>query len=82
VADKLPVDLKGVIISEVKGSGWAALGGLGTGDILLSIDGQPTDSIKTLKTQLEALEKEKRTPFVFFVKRGLTTRFVELEPSW
>jgi hypothetical protein len=55
---------------------------LGTGDILLSIDGQPTDSIKTLKTQLEALEKEKRTPFVFFVKRGLTTRFVELEPSW
>jgi serine protease Do len=82
VADKLPADLKGVIISEVKGSGWAALGGLGTGDILLSIDGQPTDSIKTLKTQLEALEKEKRTPFVFFVKRGLTTRFVELEPSW
>ena len=82
VADKLPADLKGVIISEVKGSGWAALGGLRTGDILLSIDGQATDCIKTLKSQLEVLEKDKRSPFVFFVKRGLTTRYVELEPSW
>ncbi len=82
VADKLPADLKGVIISEVKSSGWAALGGLGTGDILLAIDGQPTDCIKTLKTQLETLEKEQRCPFVLFVKRGLITRFIELEPSW
>lgn len=82
VAEKLPADLKGVIIAEVKGSGWAALGNLGTGDILLSIDGQPTDCVKTLKAQLEKLEKEKRSRFVFFVKRGLVTRYLELEPSW
>ena len=68
------------IITE--SSGWASLGGLSNGDILISIDGEPTDSIKTLKTQLEKLEKEKRSPFVFFVKRGLVTRYIELEPSW
>jgi serine protease Do len=82
VADKLPESLKGVIVTEVKGSGWAALGQVYNGDIILSIDGQPTDSIKTLKAQLEALEKAKKSPFVFYVKRGITTRYLELEPSW
>lgn len=82
LSEDLPADFKGVIINNVKGSGWASLGGLVSGDILISIDGQPTDSIKTLKTQLETLQKEHRSPFVFFVKRGLTTRYVELEPSW
>lgn len=82
VTQNLAADFKGVVIAELKGSGWAALGGLATNDILLSIDGQPTDSVKTLKAQLEVLEKEKRSPFVFFVKRGLTTRFVEIEISW
>lgn len=82
LSDDLPADFKGVIISNVKNSGWASLGGLVSGDILISIDGQPTDSIETLKTQLETLEQEKRSPFVFFVKRGLVTRYIELEPSW
>lgn len=82
ISENLPDDFKGVIISEVKSSGWASLGGLGNGDILISIDGAPTDCIKTLKTQLEKLEKDKRSPFVLFVKRGLVTRYIELEPSW
>ncbi|MCF7675516.1 MAG: PDZ domain-containing protein [Akkermansiaceae bacterium] len=82
ISEALADDFKGVMITEVKNSGWAALGGLRTGDILMAIDGQPTDSIKTLKAQLETLEKDQRCPFVFFVKRGLVTRYVELEPSW
>ena len=82
ISEKLPDNLQGVLITEVKSSGWAALGGLANGDILMSIDGKPTDSIKTLKTQLEELEKSKRSPFVLFVKRGIHTRYVELEPSW
>ena len=82
ISENLPEDFKGVFINEVKSSGWASLGGLTNGDILIAIDGEPTDSIKTLKAQLEKLEKEKRSPFVFFVKRGLVTRYIELEPSW
>ena len=82
ITEKLPDTLQGVLITEVKGSGWAALGGLANGDILMSIDGKATDSIKTLKAQLDELEKSKRSPFVLFVKRGITTRYVELEPSW
>jgi len=82
ISEKLPDDLQGVLITEVKSSGWAALGGLANGDILMSLDGKPTDSIKTLKVQLEELEKSKRSPFVLFVKRGIHTRYIELEPSW
>jgi len=82
ISDKLPDSLQGVLVTEVKSSGWAALGGLANGDILMSIDGKVTDSIKTLKSQLEELEKSKRSPFVLFVKRGINTRYVELEPSW
>ena len=82
ISDKLPDSLQGVLVTEVKSSGWAALGGLANGDILMSIDGKVTDSIKTLKSQLEELEKSNRSPFVLFVKRGINTRYVELEPSW
>jgi serine protease Do len=82
ISDKLPDDLQGVLITEVKNSGWAALGGLANGDILISIDDQPTPSIQTLKSQLEVLEKSKRSSFVLFIKRGITTRYIELEPTW
>ncbi|MEI6675438.1 MAG: PDZ domain-containing protein [Verrucomicrobiota bacterium] len=82
ISDKLPDDLQGVLITEVKNSGWAALGGLANGDILMSIGDKSTDSIKTLKTQLEELEKAKCSLFVLFVKRGIHTRYIELEPTW
>lgn len=82
VREKLPDDLKGVFITAVVPSGWAGLAGLSNEDILLSLDGKPVDSIATLKTILDDLEKNKRTPFVLFVRRGITTRYIELEPTW
>lgn len=82
VSEKLPEDLKGVLITATIPAGWAALGGLYTGDIVLAIDGKPVDSIDTLKVILADVEKEKRSPIVFFVRRGITTRYVELEPAW
>ncbi|MGC4015582.1 MAG: PDZ domain-containing protein [Luteolibacter sp.] len=82
VREKLPDDLKGVLVTAVTPSGWAGLGGLSNEDILLSLDGKPVDSIANLKTILDDLEKTKRTPFVMFVRRGITTRYIELEPTW
>jgi len=82
VSEKLPDDFKGVLITAITPAGWAALGGLSSGDLLVSIDGKSTDSIETLKTILADLEKNRRSPIVFFVRRGITTRFIELEPSW
>lgn len=82
VSEKLPADFQGVLITAVTPAGWAALGGLDAGDYLISLDGKPTDSIKTLKPILADLEKKLRSPVVCFIRRGITTRYVELEPSW
>jgi serine protease Do len=82
VSEKLPDDFKGVLITAVTPAGWAALGGLSAGDILVSLDGKLVDSIDTLKPILADLEKNLRSPIVLFVRRGITTRYIELEPTW
>ena len=82
VSEKLPDDFKGVLITAVTPAGWAALGGLYASDILISLDGKPVDSIATLKPILADLEKNRRSPIVLFVRRGITTHYIELEPTW
>jgi len=82
VSEKLPADFKGVLVTAITPAGWAALGGLGTGDILVSVDGKPVDSVEALKPILADLEKNRRSPVVMFVRRGITTRYIELEPTW
>ncbi len=82
VSEKLPADFKGVLVTAITPAGWAALGGLGNGDILISVDGKPVESVETLKPILADLEKNRRSPVVLFVRRGITTRYVELEPTW
>jgi serine protease Do len=81
VTRKLPPELQGVLITAVARSGWAALGGLQTGDILLTIDDKPATSIEDLKSILGDGEKEARSPVALFVRRGITTLFLELEPT-
>ncbi len=82
VSEKLPDDFKGVLITAVTPAGWAALGGLAAGDILISLDGKTVDSMDTLKPILADLEKNLRSPIVLFVRRGINTRYIELEPTW
>ncbi len=78
---KLPPGLQGVLVTAVARSGWASLGGLQTGDILLTLDGTPVTSIEEFKSILAEGEKQARTPVTLFVRRGITTLFLELEPA-
>jgi serine protease Do len=82
VAKELPEDFKSILVTAVTPAGWAALGGLSAGDLVVTIDGRLTDSVDALKAVLTDLEKDKRTPVPMFVRRGITTRFIELEPAW
>jgi serine protease Do len=82
VDDKLEDAVKGVRIVSVQNAGWAALAGLSTGDILLSIGGEATDSIATLKGTLAKLKADKPRRVSLFIKRGIRTQFLELEPKW
>jgi serine protease Do len=82
VARKLADDFKGVLVTAITPAGWAALAGLNAGDILISLDGTAVDSIEKLKTVLADLEKNTRSPIVMFVRHGITSRYIELEPTW
>ena len=72
----------GVSVLKVEQSGWAALGGLAPEDIILTIDGQPTNDIETLKAKLSALRDTKPRSVVFGIRRGPRTQFLEIEPRW
>ncbi|HWB05084.1 MAG TPA: PDZ domain-containing protein [Verrucomicrobiales bacterium] len=74
--------VKGVSIEKVESNGWAALGGLVTGDVLMRIDDREIDSIATLKTLLTAFRETKPRRITLFVQRGTRTLFLEIEPRW
>lgn len=75
-------DLKGVLVDDVIGSGWAALGGLRSSDILLKIDGEPVPDVGSLKRKLAQLAEAKPRRVVFFIQRGIRNYSLELEPRW
>ncbi|MBD3319635.1 MAG: PDZ domain-containing protein [Chitinivibrionales bacterium] len=74
--------LKGVIVEIVDQGGWAALGNLAVGDIILSINKKPVAAIAELETTMKSIEKMKEPYAVFQVRRGIHTLFLEIEPDW
>jgi serine protease Do len=79
---RLDEAFNGVLVSKVEPAGWAALAGLGVGDILISIDGQPVGDVPALKAALKKCGQTKPRQVLFFVKRGISNLFIEVEPNW
>lgn len=79
---KLPDDLNGALIEKVENGGWAALGGLQAGDIVLKVADKPIANAVDLKNVLAQLKKEKPRRISVFVRRGIPTRFCEIEPDY
>ncbi|MBT3198732.1 MAG: PDZ domain-containing protein [Phycisphaerales bacterium] len=79
---KLDATLRGVLVVKVESGGWAALGGLASGDVLLSVQGQPTGDVDLLKTALEQIKAKRPRRVVFFIRRGIHTVYREIEPVW
>lgn len=75
-------DQAGVLVDEVKSGGWAALGQLSVGDLLLSIDGHPAGDVETVEKLLTDIVNAKPRTVVFKVLRGIHTFFIEIEPQW
>ena len=82
VEDKLPADEIGLRISAVQNAGWAALAGLGAGDFLLAMDGKQISTVAELEKMLKQFRETKPRRVVFFVRRGIHTSYLELEPKW
>ncbi len=79
---RLEDGVKGVSIEKVESNGWAALGGLVAGDVLLKLNGADMDSIATLKAMLLSFRETKPRSVILFIQRGPRTAFIEIEPRW
>jgi S1-C subfamily serine protease len=74
--------LGSVLVDSVAVRGWAALGNLNGGDLILSIDGRRVQNIDDLKLRMEEIGRRQPESVVFEIKRGIRTMFIEIEPAW
>jgi serine protease Do len=80
--ERLPENARGVIVDAVREGGWAALGHLAVGDLLMAIDAEPVPDVETVQRKMSAVAQSKPPAVVFHVRRGIRTFFVELQTSW
>jgi serine protease Do len=82
VREDWPQERRGALVTEVKDGGWAALGRLNTGDIVVAVDDAPVTDVLSLKVLLKRVAAEKRKSVVLRIERGIHTMYLELEPKW
>lgn len=82
VQHELDPGQKGALITVVEAGGWAALARLVRGDIILAVDDKPVQNLADLRGRMKQIEETKPARLVFFVRRGVHTLFLELEPAW
>jgi len=73
---------QGVLVEQVKPGGWAALGRLSVGDLIVAIDNKEMPTVSEVKKIMDAVAEDKNTSVVFKVKRGIRILYLELEPKW
>ncbi|MFQ5718221.1 MAG: PDZ domain-containing protein [Acidobacteriota bacterium] len=81
-AMNLPADTRGVYVSEVANAGWADVAGLSVSDVIQKIDGEPVDGLESFKAIMATITGERRGNVLFFIKRGVRTRFVAVKADW
>jgi serine protease Do len=71
-----------VLVESVAARGWASLGRLNGGDLILTIDGRPVKGIDDFIATMNTIETRKPASIVFEIQRGIRTLFVEIQPTW
>ena len=79
---KVPASTRGVFVENVSRGGWADLAQLDAGDIILSVDGTPMAAVAELETAMKAVAARRPAFVILHVRRGVRTRFIELQPTW
>ena len=82
VSARLPPDQTGVLVDAVREGGWAALGHLADGDMLLAIDDEPMANVEAVQKKMAAVTEGRPRSVVLKVRRGIRTFFIELETGW
>jgi S1-C subfamily serine protease len=79
---KVPGSTRGVMVEDVSRGGWADLAQLEQGDIILSVDAKPVVTVAELEAAMKEIASRKPAHVILHVRRGVRTRFIELQPSW
>src|SRR5437762_1576701 len=58
--EQWPEDQKGVLVEDVKSGGWAELGTLYSGDLILELDKESITNVDELRAVMEKIAKAKR----------------------
>jgi S1-C subfamily serine protease len=74
--------LGSVLVESVAARGWAALGNLIGGDVILGIDGRSVRNVQELQGRMEDIQRLQPASVVFQIKRGIRTMFIEIQPAW
>jgi serine protease Do len=82
VEEQWSSDQRGVLVEDVKSGGWAELGMLSSGDLILAVNRQPVESVDALRQQMERIAASKEKVVVIQVLRGIHTSYLEIEPNW
>lgn len=77
-----PDKIKGVMVDKREAGGWADIGGLDPGDIVMKINDQTVVSVKEAKEVFSRLEKDTGREVVFMVWRNNKTQFVNVKTHW
>jgi serine protease Do len=73
---------RGVLVEAVREGGWAALGQLADGDLLLEINGTAVPDVQAVQQVMQRVSDSKPSAVVLKVRRGIRTLFVELQSGW
>ena len=71
-----------MLVEAVREGGWAALGHLADGDVILAIDGDEVADVAAVQQKMERSRPRSRGRCVMKVRRGIRTFFVELQTGW
>lgn len=75
-------DKRGVVVTEVGEGGWAALGRLAVGDLILSVNGKASPTLGVFAGIMKQVQSERTKAVTLQVQRGPHELYVELQPAW
>lgn len=75
-------DQQGVLVIEVPSGSWAHLGGLRSGDLILTVNEQPVPNTQAFQQVMKAILAQQPPVLIVQVLRERDTSFVFIEPDW
>ena len=79
---RLDGSISGVLVDGVTNGSWASLGRLTSGDVIMSIDGRTIANVDDLAARLREIRSARPSSVVVFVRRGVKSLFLDLQPAW